>query len=163
MWPENFGIPKSIPWLLMPWLLASPSHQQPWCWLCAICIFLSSMRIHYNTIWHVSVEKWNKMQIYFYAFPKKILRNKALKCQSHNTAPITWSTLCVMILWHQFLQELSRPQAQKPATLLCSIYIHTENSPAQKLISTNLNGNLLAPCQPPIQACGLSPYMRPVL
>ena len=24
---------RSIPWLLMPWLLASPGHQQPWYWL----------------------------------------------------------------------------------------------------------------------------------
>ena len=26
---------KSTPWLLMPWLLVSPGHQQPWCWLCS--------------------------------------------------------------------------------------------------------------------------------
>ena len=24
---------RSIPWLLMPWLLGSPSHQQPWHWI----------------------------------------------------------------------------------------------------------------------------------
>ena len=24
---------RSVPWLLMFWLLLSPGHQQPWCWL----------------------------------------------------------------------------------------------------------------------------------
>ena len=24
---------RSMPWLLMPWILASPGHQQPWYWL----------------------------------------------------------------------------------------------------------------------------------
>ena len=32
--PEYLGPTKSIPWWLMPWLLASPGHQQPWHWLC---------------------------------------------------------------------------------------------------------------------------------
>ena len=27
---------RSISWLLMPWLLASPGHQQSWYWLCRI-------------------------------------------------------------------------------------------------------------------------------
>ena len=27
------GLTWSISWLLMPWLLASPGHQQPWYWL----------------------------------------------------------------------------------------------------------------------------------
>ena len=27
-------IARSISWLLMPWLLALPGHQQPWYWLC---------------------------------------------------------------------------------------------------------------------------------
>ena len=31
------GLTRSISWLLMPWLLTSPGHQQPWYWLCKIC------------------------------------------------------------------------------------------------------------------------------
>ena len=27
--PSYLGLTRSIPWLLMPWLLASPGHQQP--------------------------------------------------------------------------------------------------------------------------------------
>ena len=30
-------ITRSISWLLMPWLLLSPSHQQSWYWLCLPC------------------------------------------------------------------------------------------------------------------------------
>ena len=29
---EYSAINRSMPWLLMPWLLASPGHQQPWYW-----------------------------------------------------------------------------------------------------------------------------------
>ena len=39
-WPMKFhGYSRktgSIPWLLMPWLLMSPGHQQQWYWQCRI-------------------------------------------------------------------------------------------------------------------------------
>ena len=35
--PSYLGLSRSISWLLMPWLLTSPWHQQPWYWLCRIC------------------------------------------------------------------------------------------------------------------------------
>ena len=35
--PSYLGLTRSISWLLMPWLLTSPGHQQPWYWLCRIC------------------------------------------------------------------------------------------------------------------------------
>ena len=31
------GLTRSISWLLMPWLLTWPGHQQPWYWLYRIC------------------------------------------------------------------------------------------------------------------------------
>ena len=34
---------ESITWLLMPWLLALPGHQQPWYWQCNIGSSLTSM------------------------------------------------------------------------------------------------------------------------
>ena len=40
--PGYSAIIRSISWLLMPWLLASPGHQQPWYWICRITMSLSS-------------------------------------------------------------------------------------------------------------------------
>ena len=34
--PSFLDLTRSIRWLLMPWLLMSPGHQQPWYWLCRI-------------------------------------------------------------------------------------------------------------------------------
>ena len=34
--PEYLGETRSLPRLLMSWLLVSPGHQLPWCWLCII-------------------------------------------------------------------------------------------------------------------------------
>ena len=48
-------------WLLMPWLLASPGHQQPWYWLCRICRSLSYSRRNFNYLCLISVEEWHKM------------------------------------------------------------------------------------------------------
>ena len=33
---EYSGQKNSMTWLMMPWLLVLPYHQQPWYWLCAI-------------------------------------------------------------------------------------------------------------------------------
>ena len=60
------GITKSIPWLLMPWLLTSPGHQQPWYWLCRIGIFLSYLRKDFNYLRRINVEKLQKILIYVY-------------------------------------------------------------------------------------------------
>ena len=40
----------SIPWLLMPWLLVSPGHQQPSHWLCRINKSSSSIRKDFNNL-----------------------------------------------------------------------------------------------------------------
>ena len=32
--PSYLSLTRPISWLLMPWLLTSPKHQQPWYWLC---------------------------------------------------------------------------------------------------------------------------------
>ena len=40
---------KSIPWLPMTWIHASPGHQQPWHWLCAL-------EVNLNNLQHLSVE-----------------------------------------------------------------------------------------------------------
>ena len=49
---------RSISWLLMPWLLSSPGHQQPCYWLCRIGRSLSFWRKDFNYLCHVNVEEW---------------------------------------------------------------------------------------------------------
>ena len=41
---------------LMPWLLASPGHQQPWYWSYKIDEFLSYMMNCFNSLCHLSIE-----------------------------------------------------------------------------------------------------------
>ena len=50
-----FRITRWIPLLLMPWIFASPGHQQPWYCLCMITISLSCMREGQ----HVPSQCWN--------------------------------------------------------------------------------------------------------
>ena len=59
--PSYLGLTRSISWLLMPWLLTSPGHQQPWYWLCRIGSFLSYLRKDFNYLRRINVEKWHKM------------------------------------------------------------------------------------------------------
>ena len=57
---EYFGNSKSIPWLLMPWLFVSPSHQQQWCWLYSInrVIVVHQKGMVVSVPAHLNVEKW---------------------------------------------------------------------------------------------------------
>ena len=59
--PSYRSLNRSISWLLMPWLLASPGHQQPWYWPCKIGKSGSYTRKDFNYLWHVSVEEWHEM------------------------------------------------------------------------------------------------------
>ena len=59
--PSKLGLTRSISWLLMPWLLASPGHQRPWYWLCRIGRCLSYSRRNFNYLCHISMEEWHKM------------------------------------------------------------------------------------------------------
>ena len=49
----------------MTWLLASPGHQQPWYWLCAIRIFLSPWGLNFNNLWCLQCQGVMWMQIYY--------------------------------------------------------------------------------------------------
>ena len=55
---------KSIPWLLMTWVLVSPGHQQTWFRLYGVNKSLLSTKKDYLLL--PSVEKWLKLLIYFY-------------------------------------------------------------------------------------------------
>ena len=59
--PSYLGLTRSISWLLMPWLLTSPGHQQPWYWLHRICRSLSYLRKNFKYLCHINVEEWHKM------------------------------------------------------------------------------------------------------
>ena len=54
--PSNLGLTRSISWLLMPWLLTSPGHQQPWYWLCRIYRSWSYMRKDFKYLCQINVE-----------------------------------------------------------------------------------------------------------
>ena len=59
--PSYLGWTRSVSWLLMPWLLTSPGHQQSWYWLCRICRSWSYMRKDFKYLCHINVELWHKM------------------------------------------------------------------------------------------------------
>ena len=69
--PSYLGLTKSISWLLMPWLLTSPGHQQPWYWLYRICRSLSYLRKCFKYLCQVNVEEWHKAQINVYVPSEK--------------------------------------------------------------------------------------------
>ena len=94
--PSYLSLTRSISWLLMPWLLTSPGHQQPWYWLCRIGRFLSYMRKDFNYLRRINVEKWQCK--YMFMFPLKNLARKGLICHC-------WlkQWLCIMF----FLEPMS--------------------------------------------------------
>ena len=62
--PSYIGLTRSMSWLLMPWLLTSPTspgHQQPWYWLYRICRSLSYLRKDSKYLCDINVEEWHKM------------------------------------------------------------------------------------------------------
>ena len=65
------GLTRSISWLLMTWLLASPGHQHPWYWPCRIGKFLSYLNNDFNNLCHVNVEEWHKIQIYVFVLSER--------------------------------------------------------------------------------------------
>ena len=68
--PEYTRISRSIPWLLMTWLLMSPGHQQPCYWLWTTNRSLSSIGRNFKYLHHPNFGKWYKMQIDFYVSSK---------------------------------------------------------------------------------------------
>ena len=57
--------------LLMPWLLTSPGHQQPWYWRHRIYRSSSYLSKDLKYLWQITVEEWHKMQIYVYVPSEK--------------------------------------------------------------------------------------------
>ena len=44
---------NTIPWFIMPWLLAVPGHQQPRCWPVWMYMYLSSTCKDFNYLYHL--------------------------------------------------------------------------------------------------------------
>ena len=71
--PSYLGLTRSISWLLMPWLLTSPGHQQPWYWLCKICKSWSYLRKDFKGglfdnmyhLWHRFSEQINLANVHY--------------------------------------------------------------------------------------------------
>ena len=80
--PSYLGLTRSISWLLMPWLLTSPGHQQPWYWLYRICRSFSYLRKDFKYLCHINVEEWHKMQIYVYVPSEKFSTQRVKSVQS---------------------------------------------------------------------------------
>ena len=67
---EHSGRSWSIPWLLMPWLLALPGHQQPWYWLNKINKSSTATRKDFYSLCHLNFARWKKKYPYFLCFLK---------------------------------------------------------------------------------------------
>ena len=65
------SLTRSISWLLMPWLLTSPGHQQSWHWLYRICRSFSYLRKDFKYLCHINVEEWHKKYIYVFVPSEK--------------------------------------------------------------------------------------------
>ena len=71
---------RLISWLLMPWLLMSPGHQQPWYWLYSICRSLSYLRTWGRILGTCVISVWrNDIKCkYIFMFTLKNLVPKGL-------------------------------------------------------------------------------------
>ena len=75
--PSYLSLARSISWLLMPWLLTSPGHHQPWYWLCRI----SGPGLTWGRILSTCVSSMWSNDIkckYMFMFPLKNLARKGL-------------------------------------------------------------------------------------
>ena len=95
--PRYLGLTRSISWLLMPWLLTSPGHQQPWYWLCRIGRFLSYLRKDFS---YLLVSMWRydtKCKYMFMLSLKNWVRKGLIFCLTPNIRFLR--TLFVCCVW----------------------------------------------------------------
>ena len=76
--PSYLGLTRSISWLLMPWLLTSRGHLQPWYWLSRICRSWSYLRGRILTSCVISMWSNDIKCIFMFMFPLKNLACKGL-------------------------------------------------------------------------------------
>ena len=71
----------------MPWRRKEPGHQQPWYWQCKINGSLSSMRKDFNYLHHLSMEKWQKIPVYFSLLTEILFWNKSSTVRVNTLRP----------------------------------------------------------------------------
>ena len=71
-WPSHLDLTMSISWLLMPWLLTSPGHQQLWYWLCRICKSWSYLKTSSSLLFLYLVEEFFLPKLLVCCIPNKI-------------------------------------------------------------------------------------------
>ena len=76
--PSYLGLTRSISWLLMPWLLASPGHQQPWNLLCRMGRFMFYLKKNSNYLFHISLEEIVSIYLCFLWKRKGLISTMAL-------------------------------------------------------------------------------------
>ena len=99
------GITRSISWLLMPWLLMSPGHQQPWYWLRYVekvgsCLIWGRI----STTCIISMWRNDTKCKYMFMFPLKNLARKGLNaCKyislGHMLSDLDRMTSCYFKHW----------------------------------------------------------------
>ena len=95
MWGPSYpDLTRSLSWLLMSWLLASPGHQQPWYWLCKLGRSLSFTWGRISITCAISVRRKHRNCKYMFMFLLKKIARKEL----NTDAP---SGICKLrIPWH---------------------------------------------------------------
>ena len=89
-------------WLLMPWLLVSPGHQQPWYWLCDVGRSLSYSRKDFNCLHRLILDGWSNHK----CMSMFLLKNLADK--NHGISPTVITT------WQgRFLSSVCNYQRRK--------------------------------------------------
>ena len=101
---------RLIPWLLMPWLLKQPGHQQPWYWISRINRSLSSTGKDFNYLCHISIVKLQKMELY--CFLNKICLQNGIHLDSASRVS-QWNYM------FSYLQEIYPP-------LFCRLHLYGE-------------------------------------
>ena len=97
------GLTRSISWLLMPWLLTSPGHQQPWYWLCRICKSWFYLRKNFKYLCHIYVGNDIKCK-YKFMCPLKNLTREGLKWPPHQAMCYYWQKTHGSFLWTAEIQ-----------------------------------------------------------
>ena len=113
--PSYLSLTRSISWLLMPWLLMSPGHQQPWYWLYRTWRSFSYLRKDLSTCVKSMWSNDIKCK-YMFMFPLKNLACRGLKssqvflkCLSALHYPTSFLIACKLNLTVTLATCLTKP------------------------------------------------------
>ena len=88
---------RQIPWLLMPWLPASPSDQQPSLWMGTMGLFLSCLGVKFNNLWCFN-EHWRIMSNAYFDISSEKMRT--MITLASNRRPSKQINTLRDFLWH---------------------------------------------------------------